>query len=384
MITPHPRRVAVVHDWLLDFSGAERVLAEILRCYPDADLYALFDHMQDRDRARLGGRRARTTFLQNMPGIASRHQLYLPLMPLAIEQLDLTGYDLVISSSHAVAKGVIVAPDTLHVCSIYSPMRYAWDMQFTYLEAGGMQHGLKGALARVLLHRLRNWDHRSAAGVDRFVADSRFVARRVLKSYRRHADVIYPPVDTEQFVVGADKGDYYLTVSRLWPYKRVDLIVQAFAALPDRKLVIIGTGPDFARLKRMATPNVELLGYQPEPVVREHMQRARAFLFAAIEDFGIVPVEAQACGTPVIALGRGGAAETVLDLDGTAPPTGVLFREQTPQALTEAVRRFEAEAHRFTAAACRRHAESFAAGRFRAEFGTYVESAWTEWKARLG
>lgn len=383
MTTSPARRIAVVHDWLLDFAGAERVLAEILTCYPQADLYALFDHLPERERGRIGGRHARTTFMQKLPGIASHHHLYLPLMPLAVEQIDLSGYDLVISSSHAVAKGVIVPPDTLHVCSIYSPMRYAWDMQFAYLAGSGMQTGLRGALARLLLHWLRIWDHRSAAGVDHFIADSRFVARRVLKSYRRHADVIYPPVDTRTFVVGETREDFYLTVSRLWPYKRVDLIVQAFATMPERRLVVIGTGPEATRLQRLATPNVTLLGYQPEEVVRDHMQRARAFVFAAIEDFGIVPVEAQACGTPVIAMGRGGAAETVIGLDSASSPTGVLFAEQTPDSIAAAVRRFEAEAGRFSAQACRRHAEGFSAQRFRTEFSEYVEGAWRVWQAGL-
>ena len=382
MTTRPPSRIAVVHDWLLDFAGAERVLAEILRCFPGADLYALFDHMPDADRAHLGGRLAHTTFLQRMPGIATRHDLYLPLMPLAIEQLDLTGYDLVISSSHAVAKGVIVSPDALHVCSIYSPMRYAWDMQFAYLEGSGMQSGLRSILARMLLHRLRIWDHRSAAGVDHFVADSAFAARRVLKAYRRNANVIYPPIDTTQFVPGTGKEDFFLTVSRLWPYKRVDLIVEAFAQLPERKLVVIGTGPELDRLKRMATPNVSLLGYQPEAVLRDHLQRARAFLFAAVEDFGIAPVEAQACGTPVIALGRGGASETVIGIGQGEAPTGVHFDEQTADSLVAAIRTFEAQAHLITQQACRRNAESFSAERFRRQFSAYVNDAWEQWMLR--
>jgi len=381
MRRPLPSRIAVVHDWLLDFAGGERVLAEILRCFPSADLFALFDHLPDAQRVHLGGRRARTTFLQNMPGIAARHQYYLPLMPLAIEQLDLTSYDLVISSSHAVAKGVIVSPDTLHICSIYSPMRYAWDMQFAYLSDSGLGGGLRGAMARMLLHRLRLWDHRSAAGVDHFVADSRFIARRVLKAYRREADVIYPPVDTERFIEGGTRGDTYVTVSRLWPYKRVDLLVRAFAQLPDRRLDVIGAGPDFANLKRIAPANVRLLGQQPDEVVLRHLQEARAFLFAAIEDFGIAPVEAQACGTPVIALGRGGAAETVAGLDSEAP-TGVLFGDQTEYAVVEAIRTFEASSHRIAPAACRRRAEGFSAARYRAEFSEYVERAWASWEGQ--
>ncbi len=377
-------RIAVVHDWLIDFAGAERVLAEILRCFPQADLFALVDHLSAADRAPLDGRRARTTFLQGMPGIASGSLgYYLPLMPLAIEQLDVTGYDLVISSSHAVAKGVIVSPDALHLSYVYSPMRYAWDQQFNYLQEKGAISGARNALLRWVLHRLRIWDHRSAAGVDRFVADSHFVARRILKTYRRAADVIYPPVATELFMPGGERGDFYVTVSRLMPYKRVDLLARAFAQMPERRLVVIGGGPERAALKAAAPPNVEFAGHLPDDAVRDHMQRARAFLFAAVEDFGIAPVEAMACGTPVIALRRGGAAETVAGLDA-AEPTGVFFEEQTAEAVVAAVRTFEARGQAITAGACRRRAQQFSVERFRAEFTAYVEKACTEWPARGG
>jgi glycosyltransferase involved in cell wall biosynthesis len=373
-----PTRIAVVHDWLLDFAGAESVLAEVLRCFPEADLFALVDHMQPAERAPLGPRPARTTFLQNMPGIASRLKYYLPLMPVAIEQLDVTGYDLVISNSHAVAKGVIVSPDALHICYLCSPMRYAWDMQFDYLRAGGMERGFRGALLRWFLHRLRVWDHRSAAGVDCFLADSHFVARRALKAYRRHAQVIYPPVDTDRFRPGAAREDYYLTVSRLWGYKRVDLLVEAFAAMPERRLMVIGDGPELMRLRSLAPANVRVLGYQAAAVVLEHMQRAKAFLFAAVEDFGIAPIEALACGTPVIALRRGGAAETCAGLD-SAEPTGVFFEEPSAAAVVEAVKVFEASGSRISSDACRRRAERFAAPRFRREFRAFVERKYAAW-----
>lgn len=379
MTDPSKARIAVVHDWLIDFAGAERVLAEILRCFPHADLFALLDRMPEAERAPLGGRRARTTFLQSMPGVVSHLRYYLPLMPLAIEQLDLDGYDLVISSSHAVAKGVIVPPDALHLCYIYSPMRYAWDQQFTYLRGERMERGASGLLLRWILHRLRLWDHRSAAGVDRFVADSRFVARRVLKAYRRNADVIYPPVDTGSFVPGAAREERYVTVSRLMPYKRVDLLVEAFAAMPERRLTVIGGGPEYARLKAAAPPNVEMAGHLTAGSVREQVQKAQAFLFAAVEDFGIAPVEALACGTPVIALRRGGTAETVAGLDAEHP-TGVFFEEQSAAAIVAAVRDFEANRHRVSAETCRRSSERFSAERFRAEFSAYVGQAYAEWR----
>jgi glycosyltransferase involved in cell wall biosynthesis len=374
-----PPRIAVVHDWLIDFAGSESALAEILHCVPQADLYALVDRMPEEQRAPFGARRARTTFLQRMPGIASHTAWYLPLMPFAIEQLDLTGYDLVISSSHAVAKGVIVSPDALHLSYVYSPMRYAWDLQFEYLRAEGAERGLKGLLLRWLLHRLRMWDHRSAAGVDHFAADSAFVARRIAKAYRRHADVIYPPVDTDFYQPGGERGDYYLAVSRLVGYKRVDLLVRAFRELPARRLVVIGEGPEYARLKAEAGANVEFMGRVTPERLRERLQGARAFLFAAVEDFGIAPVEAMACGTPVIALRRGGAAETVVGLASEAP-TGVFFEEQSVPAVVAAVRTFEDNAARISAQACRVRAERFSAARFRAEFMDFVLRKYAEWQ----
>ena len=380
-----PARIAVVHDWLVDYAGSERVLAEILRCLPQADLYTLVDHMPAAERAPLGARRATTSFLQNMPGVASHLAWYLPLMPIAIEQLDVTGYDLVISSNTAVAKGVIVAPDALHLSYVHSPMRYAWDQQFEYLRAEHAESGLKGLLLRGLLHRLRIWDHRSAAGVDFFAANSAFVARRIVKCYRREAEVIPPPVDTEYYLPGAGgenaPGGDYVAVSRLVGYKRVDLLLEAFRGLPDRKLVVVGDGPEYARLKAAAGANVEFTGFLPSEQMRDRLQRARAFLFAAVEDFGIAPVEAMACGTPVIALRRGGAAETVLGLDAAAP-TGVFFEEQTAQAIAAAVRVFEANTARITAAACRARAEQFSPQRFRAEFMNFVKRKYAEWPQR--
>ena len=274
-----PARIAVVHDWLVDYAGSERVLAEILRCLPQADLFTLVDHMPEAERLPLGGRRAKTSFLQHMPGVASHLAWYLPLMPVAIEQLDVTSYDLVISSNHAVAKGVIVAPDALHLSYMHSPMRYAWDQQFEYLRAENAEGGPKGLLLRCLLHRLRIWDHRTSAGVDHFAANSEFVARRILKTYRREAEVIPPPVDTEFYVPGREGGeardDYYVAVSRLVGYKRVDLLVQAFGDLPERRLVIVGDGPELSRLKAAAGANVEFTGVLPQPQMRERLQRAR-------------------------------------------------------------------------------------------------------------
>lgn len=378
-----PARIAVVHDWLVDFAGSERALAEILRCLPQADLFALVDHMPADQRTAFGTRRARTSFLQGMPGVAKHLSWYLPLMPIAIEQFDLTGYDLVISSSHAVAKGVIVSPDALHLSYVYSPMRYAWDLQFEYLRAEGAERGLKGLLLRSLLHRLRIWDHRSAAGVDHYATDSAFVARRIAKAYRRQAEVIYAPVDTEFFTPGGERDGAYVAVSRLVGYKRIELLVEAFRELPQRRLVVVGEGPEFARLKAAAGANVSLLGRLPAEALRERLRSARAFVFGAVEDFGIAPIEAMACGTPVIALRRGGVAETVAGLD-TDAPTGVFFEEQSARSVAAAIRAFEDNAHRITAAACRERAERYSATRFRAAFTAFVERRYAEWRHTLG
>lgn len=364
-------RVAVVHDWLTVYAGAERVLEQMLLAFPQADLYSLVDFLPEDGRGFIGGRRARTSFLQGLPRARTHYRSYLPLMPLAIEQFDLSGYDLVISSSHAVAKGVLTGPDQLHVCMCYSPIRYAWDLQHQYLEEAGLTRGLKGAAARLLLHRVRLWDARTPNGVDEFIAISSFIARRIQKVYRRDSVVIYPPVDTSGFELRETKEDFYLTASRLVPYKKIDLIVEAFARLPDKRLVVIGDGPEMAKVRAKAGPNVQLLGYQPFSVLKDHMQRARAFVFAAEEDFGIVPLEAQACGTPVIAYGKGGSLETVRGLDaGGEAATGVFFDAQTVPSLQAAVRTFEG--HTFSPEAARANAERFSVARFQGEFRPFV------------
>lgn len=327
--------VALIHDWLTTYAGAERVLEQMLTVYAQADLFAVCDFLPPEQRAFLQGRVPQTSFIQRLPLAARRYRGYLPLMPLAIEQLDVSSYDVVLSSSHAVAKGVLTGPQQLHVSYVHSPIRYAWDLQHQYLREAQLQHGLKSMLARLSLHYMRLWDVRTANGVDAFIANSRFIARRIAKVYRRPARVIYPPVEVEAFSLREQKEDFYLTASRMVPYKKMPLIVEAFAAMPDKRLVVIGDGPELARCKAVAAPNVELLGYQPFEVLRDYMQRARAFVFAAEEDFGITPVEAQACGTPVIAFGRGGACETIVGLDAAAPlpaaggaaPTGLFFAE---------------------------------------------------------
>jgi glycosyltransferase involved in cell wall biosynthesis len=361
------------------YAGSERVVEQLLALFPNAQLFALVDFLSESERAAfLGGRTARTTFIQHLPRAKKHYRGYLPLMPLAIEQLDLSGFDIVLSSSHAVAKGVLTGPDQLHISYVHSPIRYAWDLQHQYLSEAGLTRGPKAWLAKALLHYVRLWDQRTAHGVDHFVANSRFIARRISKAYGRTADVIYPPVDTDAFTPRENKERFYLTASRYVPYKKVPLIVEAFAQMPDRELVVIGDGPDFARVRDRCPRNVRLLGFQPAAVLRDYLQRANAFVFAAEEDFGIAPVEAQASGTPVIAYGRGGALETVRGLSTSSSPTGVFFREQTPAALIAAIRSFETHRHAFSASACRANAERFSVQRFVAEMGAFVESAWGE------
>ncbi|WP_322042723.1 glycosyltransferase family 4 protein [Paraburkholderia sp. J67] len=355
-------KVAIVHDWLVVPGGAEKVLEQIIQCFPDADLFSLVDFLED--RSLVCEKPVTTSFIQHLPFARRKYRGYLPLMPLAVEQFDLSEYDLIITSSHAVAKGVLVGPDQIHISYVHSPMRYAWDLQHQYLREARLTVGPKSFAARLLLYYMRSWDARSANGVDRMIANSQFIARRIMKIYRRRATVIAPPVNVHQFDLCADKEDFYLTASRLVPYKRVDLIVEAFSTTPHRKLVVIGDGPEMAAIREKAGPNVTILGYQPFAVLKDHMQRAKAFVFAAEEDFGIAVVEAQACGTPVIAYGKGGALETVVPV-GEEQPTGVHFAKQTIDSLLEGVDFFEQKGTLITPQACRANAERFSAANFR-------------------
>lgn len=365
-------KTAIVCDWLVAMGGAEKVLYHLLECFPEADLFAVVDFVDADKRQLLKNKSAKTTFIQKLPFAKKKYRGYLPLMPIAIEQLDLSAYDLIISSSHAVAKGVITGPDQTHISYVHSPMRYAWDLQHQYLNETGLNKKPQGLLARYFLHKLRLWDLRSANGVDHFIANSNYIARRIEKTYRRQAEVIYPPVDVDQFTPTANKQDYYVAASRFVPYKKMDLIVKAFAGMPDKKLVVIGDGPDFAKAQKAATPNVTLLGYQPNDVLYKHLQDAKALIFAAEEDFGIVPVEAQACGTPVIAYGKGGALETICGTDADHP-TGLFFNEQTATAIQQAVRDFEAGDHRITSENCVANAKRFQPSIFKKKIMQFVQ-----------
>jgi glycosyltransferase involved in cell wall biosynthesis len=367
------RKVAIVHDWLPLYGGAERVLEQILNVFPHADLFSMVDFIPADERGFLQNKPVTTSFVQRFPWAKSRYRSYLPLMPIAVEQFDLASYDLVISSSYAVAKGVITGPEQLHICYCHSPIRYAWDLEREYLRTAGLDRGIRGLFARALFHYIRIWDVRTVHGVDHFVANSRFVAGRIRKFYARTSTVIHPPVDTECFRPVAGRGDYYLTASRFVPYKKIDVIVEAFARIPGRTLVVVGDGPDFAKIRSRAGENVKILGALPHGKLVDLMQRARAFVFAAKEDFGIVPVEAQACGTPVIAFGEGGVTESVIDGE-----TGIFFDEQTPESIVAAMEEFEEL--EFDPAVIRANAERFVPARFRRELSEFVEEKWAEFR----
>lgn len=373
-------KIAIVHDWLVTYAGAERVLEQMLNIFPQADLYSLIDFLPSNQREFIMDKHVTTSFIQKLPFAKKHYRQYLPLMPLAVEQLDLSAYDIVLSSSHAVAKGVITGPEQLHISYVHSPIRYAWDLQHQYLKESGLDKGLKGWVAKWILHRIRQWDYRTSNGVDHFIANSRFIAKRILKVYRRESTVIYPPVDAEFFIFNEKKEDFYFTASRMVPYKKIDLIVEAFSQMPDKKLVVIGDGPDFKKIKSISGKNIELLGFQPSDVLREYMQRARAFVFAAEEDFGIAPIEAQACGTPVIAYGKGGVRETIKGPEDEFP-TGVFFDQQNVDAIKNTVQLFEKEYEsKIDPRKCRENAMRFSPERFRKELSDFVNEKYMKFK----
>ncbi|HSM83949.1 MAG TPA: glycosyltransferase family 4 protein, partial [Nodosilinea sp.] len=375
MPDPLPTAVAVVHEWLVSRAGSEKVVEQMLAVCPQADVFSLVQFLEPEAAGLIPpGTSVQTSFIQNLPWARRHFRQYLPLMPLAVEQFDLSAYDLVLSSNHAVAKGVLTRPHQLHVSYVHTPIRYAWDLQHQYLQQAGLARGAKSALTRLILHYLRLWDLAAAHRVDCFVANSRYVARRVWKTYRRPATVIYPPVAVDRFRWQQPRDDFYLTVSRCVPYKRVDLTVAAFNRL-GLPLVVIGDGPALAAIQRMAQPNIRFLRNPPDEVVSDHMERCRGFIFPAEEDFGITVVEAQAAGAPVIALGQGGCAETVID-----GKTGVLFGRQTVEHLVEAVTYFEQRRGEFVAEIIRNQAEAFSEQRFRRALTQYLAEKWLKFR----
>jgi len=361
-------KIAVIHDWLVTYAGAERLLEQVLELFPGADLFSLVDFLPPEKRFFIKNKKVNTSFLQYLPLARTKYRSYLPLMPYAVEGLDVSGYDLVISVSHAVAKGIRTRSGQKHICICCSPIRYAWDLREQYLRESGLDKGIKGWFANLILDRVKAWDLKTTPRVTDFIAISEYIGQRIKNNYGRDYTVIYPPVYVDKFSLVEKKEDFYLTASRMVPYKRIPLIVEAFASMPDRKLVVIGDGPELEKTKAKAGANVELLGYQDDAVLKSYLQRARAFIFAAEEDFGIAPIEAQACGTPVLAYGRGAVCETVVD-----GVTGLFFYEQSEVAIVDVVRRFEAAPGCFVAADIRKNAERFSSSRFKKEFLNFVE-----------
>jgi len=353
-------RIAIVHEWLESYAGSERVLEQLLVLFPDADLFAVCDFLPANERGFLRGKIPTTSFIQRLPRAQKWFRYYLGLMPIAVEQFDLSPYDLVISSSHAVAKGVLTGPATLHFSYVNSPMRYAWDLQHQYLRQARLDRGVKGLLTRWLLARMRAWDHASSARPDVIAANSAWISERIRKCWRRESEVLHPPVDLDGFPFVATKQDAYVVASRMVPYKRIDLVAEAFRRMPDKRLIIAGDGPEMPRVREAAgnAPNITIKGRVPQAELVGLLQSARAFVFAAEEDFGIAMVEAQACGTALIAYGRGGATDIVQD-----GVTGVLFAEQSAEAIIAAVTRFEALG--IAPETCRANAERFSRDAFR-------------------
>jgi glycosyltransferase involved in cell wall biosynthesis len=348
-------KTAIIHEWLVNYAGSERCVESFTNIWPNAPVFSLVDFLNEEERKIiLKGRKATTSFIQKLPFARTQHRKYLPLFPLAIEQFDLNEYNLILSSSHAVAKGVLTNSYQLHICYCYTPMRYAWDLYHSYLKEAGLLKGISGLAAKTILHKLRTWDIISSNRVDHFIAISNHISKRIKKTYNRDSVVIYPPVDVHLFECRPEKENFYLTASRLVPYKRIDIIVDAFSAMPDKKLVVIGDGPEMNKIKSKAGKNIEILGYQDFESLKSFMQRSKAFIFAAEEDFGIIVVEAMACGTPVIAFNKGGASETISNSN-----LGILFDDQSPKSIKDAVVKFELIQDKFEPSFIRTHAMQF-------------------------
>ncbi len=377
----------MVHDWLRVYGGAERCVESFTNIWDDFDVFSLIDFLSEDDRESiLKGKNATTSFIQKLPFAKEKYRNYMPLFPIAVEQFDMREYDLVLSSSHAVAKGVLTTHEQLHICYLYSPMRYAWDLYFGHLEDAGLSNGLKNMAARYFLHKIRLWDFVSANRPDHYIAISKYIAKRAKKTYGREADVIYPPVDTGLFNICEKQEDYYVTSSRLVPYKKVDLIVEALSET-KHKLIVIGNGPEMEKIKAKAGKNIELLGYQSQEEMIKIIQSAKAYIFAADEDFGIAPIEAQAAGVPVIAFGKGAALETIVggfDTGDTISKndTGIFFERQSVESLLCAIELFERNIDIFDKQTIRQNALRFGRDRFEREIQEYVDRKYEEFRAK--
>lgn len=358
---------ALISDWYYVNGGAEKVIHSINSIWNDFDHFALIDFLSDEDRNFiLNGKKVKTSFIQKLPTVKKNHRKFLQLFPIAIEQFDLSDYDLIISSSSAVAKGIKVGKNQLHICYCHSPMRYAWDLREQYLKDAGLTKGLKGLYAKSVLDKMQKWDLSNSENVDYFIANSKHIAQRIKKTYDKDSVVIYPPVDVDFFSLEENKEDYFLTASRMVPYKKTQLIVETFNELPHLKLIVAGEGPELEKLQKIAKNNIEFVGFVENKKLRSLMQKAKGFVFAAEEDFGIIPVEAQACGTPVIALSKGGTLETVVENE-----TGIFFADQSVEKIKEAIIHFQSK--NFDPKVIREHAIKFSKNRFEKEIKEFVE-----------
>jgi glycosyltransferase involved in cell wall biosynthesis len=367
-----------VHDWCPDFRGGERVLSEICKTFSNVEVFTLFDFLPKEIKDEyFCGINFHTSIANRLPFVRQLYRHLFFISPILIEQFDVTQFDAVISSSAAFSRGVLTRPDQPHLCYVHSPIRYAWDEQFSYLREAGLGFGPKGLLFRYLLHKLRTWDARTANGPDLMLANSSYVRARVRRVYGRESRVVFPPVEVDRFALVEDKDDYYVTASYMTPYKRTDLVIEAFNRMPSRRLLVVGEGQQATRLRALAGPNVTFTGFLPREAYIETVGRARAMVFAGCEDFGITLAEAQACGTPLIAFGRGGARDIVRRYGATEMPTGVVFDHQTAAAIVDAVELFEANRDAFRPEICRRNAERFSADRFRREIAAALEAAST-------
>jgi glycosyltransferase involved in cell wall biosynthesis len=358
-------KTALVCDWLTGMRGGERCFEAACHLWPDADVFTLV-HIPGSVSPVIESHKIYTSFIQRICPDVKHFRCYLPLFPFAMERFDLSQYDLVISFSHCVAKGAKVRPGTPHICYCHTPMRYAWDMRQSYLES---LHVPQRWLTAAVLDYLKWWDRKTASRVGEFIANSNYIKGRIKTAYNREALVIYPPVDCSRFNLSNQDDGYYLIVSAPAPYKRIDLAVEAFSSL-NRRLVIIGNGHEKSALKRNAGKNIEFFGDLSDSEVADHMERCTALIFPGEEDFGIVPVEAQACGKPVIAFGRGGATETVIGFNNAdgKQPTGVFFEKQDAETLISAIRVFESNQNAFDPAVCRNNALRFDTPLFRDAF----------------
>jgi glycosyltransferase involved in cell wall biosynthesis len=365
------KKIAIVHEWFDTYAGSERVVAQMLDVFPEADVFALVDFIPAEQRGFLKNKKVTTTFIQHLPFARKYFRNYLPLFPYAIEQLDLSDYDIIISSSHAVAKGVLTNGEQLHICYCHSPMRYAWDLYHQYIRDNGLLKSLKGFFVKRVLHKIRVWDQSGANRVNSYIANSNYIARRIKKIYARDAVVIYPPSDTITFTPAERSGNYYFAAARMVPYKKLDLIAAAFSKMPDKQLIIAGSGSQIKKIRAQSGKNIIIKDYLSHDEFVTHLQSAKAFVYAAEEDFGIVMAEAQAAGVPVIALKKGGASDIVQH-----KKTGILFDAQTVDAIVDAVGQFETQI--FDRFAISAYAAKFSAFNFRENLRNHVEACCKE------